>query len=185
MYMRKVIAGINMSLDGYCDHTVGIADEELHQHYTQTLNDGGVLLYGRITYQMMEDYWPSLVKSPSGSPSLDAFAVAIDHIPKVVFSNSLRKLSWDSARLATRPLKEEVEHLKQQQGKDIFVGSPSLISAMTELKLIDEYQLCIHPVIAGKGLPLFKGLTELMRLHLLGSKTLGSGATILYYKPYR
>lgn len=180
--MRKVIAAINMTLDGYGDHTTVDADEELHQYYKDLLYTGGVLLYGRITYLLMESFWPALITTPSGESSLDEFAVAIDRIPKVVFSHTLKTLAWDSARLATNTLEEEVKQLKQIEGKDIFVGSPSLISSLTALKLIDEYQLCIHPVIAGSGLPLFRGISERMTLKLSSIKTLGSGAIVLSYR---
>lgn len=180
--MRKVIAAINMTIDGFCDHTYGIADEELHQHYTDLLNEAGVLLYGRITYQLMESYWPLLVKDPSGEKAMDDFALAIDRIPKIVFSNTLKSLNWESARLAHRSLQEEINALREQPGKDIFIGSPGLIAACTEMQLIDEYQLCIHPVIAGKGLPLFRNISDQIYLQQFDSKRFGSGAMLLYYK---
>jgi len=131
-----------MTLDGYCDHTYGIADDELHQHYSELLHNAGALLYGRITYQLME-YWPPIVKEPTGNRVIDEFAVIIDQIPKIVFSTTLDKVDWHSARIAKRGLKEEVTALKRRQDKDILVGSPSLIAAVTELNLVDQLQLCI------------------------------------------
>ena len=104
--MRKVIAAINMTLDGFCDHTAGIPDEEIHQHYTELLNEGDAILYGRITYQLME-YWQPLVKNPSGEKTMDDFAMAIDKIPKIVFSHTLKNVEWESAKLATGPLKKK------------------------------------------------------------------------------
>jgi len=95
--MRKLIAAINMTLDGFCDHTAMIADEELHQHYNELLRNAGTLIYGRITYQLMESYWPSVVKNPTGIKSMDEFAVAIDNIPKIVFSNTLKNVEWKTA----------------------------------------------------------------------------------------
>ena len=172
-----------MTLDGFCDHTAGIADEELHDHYTETLNKAGTLLYGRTTYQLMESYWPLLVKDPSGNRSMDEFAMAIDKVPKVVFSRTLNHVEWESARLAERELKEEVLALKQEPGKDIFAGSPGLITQLTDLGLIDEFQLCVHPVIIDKGLPLFKNTTKRIVLKLLKTKTFNSGAILLYYEP--
>lgn len=180
--MRKVIAAINMTLDGFCDHTSGIADDELHQHYTELLRNAGAILYGRITYQLME-YWPTLLESPSGNKALDDFAVIIDKVPKIVFSHSLKAVGWKSAVLAERSFAEEVMALREQPGKDILVGSPSLIVAAMKLNVIDEYQLCIHPVAAGSGLPLFKNINEKTMLKLLKTKTLGSGAVVLYYAP--
>lgn len=179
--MRKVIAAINMTLDGFCDHTAVIADDELHNHYSDLLRNAGILLYGRITYQLME-YWREVAQHPTGNKSDDAFAVIMDNLPKVVFSRTLQQVDWKSARLATKNLTEEVLELRQQPGKDIFIGSPSLIVALTESGLIDEYQLCVHPVIAGGGLPLFKN-TSRHELSLFKTKTLASGAMVLYYKP--
>jgi len=180
--MRKLIAAMNMTLDGFCDHTAGIPDDELHQHYTELINSGGTILYGRITYQLME-YWIPFVKNPTGNKSMDDFAVAIDRIPKIVFSHTLQHLNWKTATLAKRDIKEEVLELKQQTGKDILVGSPGLIVALTQLGLIDEYQLCIHPVILGNGLPLFKTINDKIILKLLKTKTFASSAIILYYEP--
>lgn len=182
--MRKIIAAINMTLDGYCDHTAGIPDEELHDHYTELLNRADAILYGRITYQLMQ-FWQPLIINPSGEKSMDDFAVAIDKVPKIVFSHRLKDTAWDSAKIADQPLETVVRALKQQAGKDIFVGSPSLIVALTQLGLIDEYQLCMHPVIAGKGLPLFKNINDGIVLKLLRTKAFGSGAIVLYYEPIR
>jgi len=182
--MRKVIAAINMTLDGYCDHTAVNPDDEIHYYYADLLGKAGVLLYGRITYQLME-YWRDIVKHPTGDRSMDDFAVIMDKTPKIVFSHTLKNLDWESARLANQSIEEEVAALKQQPGKDIYVGSPGLIVTLTKLNLIDEYQLCVHPVIAGKGLPLFKDINDSRMLKLLKTKTFNSGAVVLYYEPER
>ncbi len=181
--MRKTIAAINMTLDGFCDHTLVIPDDETTQHYNDLLKETGDLVYGRTTYQLMESYWPILVQNPSGNKTEDEFAVLIDNISKVVFSHTLDHLSWKNSRLATRSLEEEISILKQKQGKPIFIGSPSLIVAATNLKLIDEYQIMVHPVIAGKGLPLFKNTSDKMDLELIKTKTFECGAVTLYYHP--
>jgi len=180
--MRKVIAAINMTIDGFCDHTAGIADDELHQHYSELLSSAGILIYGRITYQLME-YWRTVLENPTGNKSQDDFAVMIDKIPKIVFSRTLKTTDWESAKLATKDIKEEVLELRQQAGNDIFIGSPSLIVTLTQLGLIDEYQLCVHPVILGQGLPLFKNISDSILLTLLKTKKFGSGAIVLYYEP--
>ncbi|WP_353184074.1 dihydrofolate reductase family protein [Parapedobacter lycopersici] len=182
--MGKAIAAINMTLDGFCDHTVGIVDEELHQHYSALLRSAGTILYGRITYQLME-YWPPIVKNPTGNRSIDEFAVIMDAFPKVVFSRTLKKTGWESARIATRSIEEEIAVLKQQSDKDILIGSPSLIVAATELNLVDQYQLCVHPIIAGKGLPLFKNISDKKLLKLIKTKMFGSGVIVLYYEPIK
>jgi dihydrofolate reductase len=179
--MRKIIAAINMTVDGFCDHTAVIPDDEIHQHYTDLLNNADTILYGRITFQLME-YWRSLLENPSDKKSMNDFAIAINKIPKIVFSHRLRNVEWESAKLAKGDLEEEVLELRQQPGKDILVGSPSLIVALTKLNLIDEYQLCIHPVIAGNGLPLFKNINEKITFKFVKTKVFGSGAVILYYQ---
>lgn len=179
--MRKIIAAINMTIDGYCDHTSGIPDDEIHDHYTDLLGSAGVALYGRITYQLME-YWRTVLDNPTGIKAMDDFAVAIDNTPKIVFSRTLKSVDWQSAKLASQDLEQEVLELKQQSGKDIFACSPSLIVALTKLNLIDEYQLCIHPVIAGSGLPLFRDISERIVLKLIKTKVFSGGAVILYYE---
>jgi len=180
--MRKLIAGINMTLDGFCDHTVIIPDEEIHQHYAELLDNADVVLYGRITYQLMQ-YWQTLLKNPSGEKSMDDFAMAIDKIPKIVFSHTLKNTEWDSAKLSNKSLEEMVLELKQQPGRDILVGSRSLIIQLMKLNLIDEYQLCVHPVVAGSGLPLFENINDRTILKLIKTKTFSSGAITLYYEP--
>jgi len=180
--MRKLIAALNMTLDGFCDHTAGLPDEEIHQHYTELLGQGDAILYGRTTYQLME-FWRSLLENPSEEKSMNDFAQAIDKIPKIVFSHTIKNVDWESATLAKRDLKDEVLELKQQTGKDIFVGSRSLIIQLLNLNLIDEFQLCIYPVVAGKGLPLFEDINERIIFKLVKNKTFNSGAIILYYQP--
>ena len=180
--MRKVIAAINMTLDGFCDHTVIIPDEEIHQHYTELLNEGDAILYGRITYQLME-YWQPLVKNPSGEKTMDDFALAIDKIPKIVFSHTLKNVEWGSAKLANLAIEEEVLELKQQPGRDILVGSRSLIIQLMKLNLIDEFQFCVHPVVVGSGLPLFENINDRTILKLIKTKTFSGGAVTLYYEP--
>lgn len=180
--MRKVIAAFNMTVDGVCDHTAGIADEELHQHYAELIDIAGIILYGRTTYQLMQ-FWQTLLHHPSGKKSMDDFAIAIDKIQKLIFSGTLTNTGWDSAELAKRPLDEEVLKLKQQPGKDILIGSRSLIIQLLNSNLIDEFQICIHPVIEGKGLLLFAQIKGRIVLKLNRTKSLKSGATVFYYEP--
>jgi len=182
--MRKIIAAINMTLDGFCDHTILLPDEEVHRHYQELLNGGDAILYGRTTYQLME-FWRTLLENPSEEKSMNDFALAIDKIPKIVFSHTLKNTEWDSAKLANKPIEEVVNELKRQSGKDIFVGSRSLIIQLMNLNLIDEFQLCIHPVVAGSGLPLFENITERTILKLVKTKVLSGGGVILYYEPTR
>jgi dihydrofolate reductase len=182
--MTKVIAALNMTLDGVCDHSVGVVDEKLHQHYTELISNAGVILYGRITYQLMQ-FWQTLLRNPSGNKTMDDFAAAIDKIPKIVFSKTLKDTNWDSAGLSDRPLNEKVLELKQQSGNDILIGSRSLIIQLLNSNLIDELQICIHPIIEGKGLRLFDQIRNRIMLKLNNTETLYSGATIFYYDPVR
>ena len=180
--MKKLIAAINMTLDGFCDHTAGLPDEEIHQHYTELLGQGDAILYGRTTYQLME-FWRTFLENPSEEKSMNDFAIAIDKIPKIVFSRTLKNVEWKSATIANRDLKETVLELKQKPGKDIFVGSRSLIIQLMKLNLIDELQLCIHPVVAGSGMLLFENINDRTIFKLLKTKTFNGGAVILYYEP--
>jgi dihydrofolate reductase len=180
--MRKIVAAINMTVDGFCDHTAIIPDDEIHQHYTELLRNADTILYGRKTFQLME-YWQTIVKNPTGNKAMDEFALVMDRIPKIVFSHTLKTIEWETAKLATKGIKEEATELKQQTGGDILVGSPGLIISMAQLGLIGEFQLCVHPVIAGKGLPLFKNIGDRIMLELINTKTFASGAIVLYYMP--
>jgi len=180
--MRKLIAAMNMTLDGFCDHTAMIADDEIHEHYNEVLRNAGILIYGRITYQLMESYWPSVVKNPTGNKPTDDFAVLIDNIPKIVYSRTLNNVDWKNSTLKKEVIKEEILEFKQQSGKNIFVGSPGLIAAFTQIGLVDEYQIGVQPTILGSGLQLFKNITERVNLKLLKTKTFGCGAVMLYYE---
>ena len=171
-----------MTLDAVCDHTAGLPDEEIHQHYTELMGQGGAILYGRTTYQLME-FWRTILENPSEKKSMNDFAVAIDNIPKIVFSKTLKNVEWESATIANRDLKETVLELKQQSGKDIFVGSRSLIIQLMNLNLIDEFQLCIYPVVEGKGLTLFENINDRTIFKLVKTKAFNGGSIILYYEP--
>ena len=189
--MRKLIAAINMTLDGFCDHTAMIADDEIHQHYNELLRNADTLIYGRITYQLMESYWPTVVKNPTGNKPTDEFAVLIDNISKIVFSRTLKNADpiitgWKNTKLKTEVIKEEILELRQSRNggsKNILVGSPGLIAALAQLDLIDEYQLGVQPIVLGSGLPLFKNIKDRIDLKLLKTKTFGCGAVTLYYEP--
>jgi len=185
--MRKLIAAINVTLDGFCNHDAMIADDEIHQHYNDLLHNADTLLYGRKTYQLMESYWPSIVKNPTGNKPMDEFAVLIDNISKIVYSRTLKNVDWKNTILKKEIIKEEIAELKQSNGgsKPILVGSPGLIAAFTQLGLIDEYQLAVNPTVLGSGLPLFKNIRDRINLKLIKTKTFGCGVITLYYEPTR
>ena len=178
--MRKIIAAINMTIDGVGDHTAGLPDDAIHQHYTDLLGEADLILYGRKTYQLME-FWRTLLENPSEEKSMNDFAIAIDKIPKIVYSHTLKDVEWNSARLSDKAIEIDVLELKQQSGKNILVGSPSLIIQLMKSNLIDEYQLCVQPVVAGSGLPLFENIKDRIILNLIKTKIVG-GAVILYYE---
>ena len=185
--MRKLIAAMNMTLDGFCDHTSMNADDELHRHYNELLGNAGDLVYGRTTYQLMENYWPSVVKNPVDNKEMNEFALLIDNLSKVVFSHTLRGVQWKNSRLAKGSVQEEMQALKQSGNGNsgyILVGSPSLIAATLQLGLVDEFQICVQPIIVTKGLSLFTNITGRIDMALLKTKTLsGTGSVVHYYKP--
>ena len=170
-----------MTLDGFCDHTAGIADDEIHQHYCDLLRDADTAIYGRITYQLME-YWKSVVENPTGNRATDGFAEAIDNIDKIVYSRTLESVDWKNTELKHEIVKDDLLELKQKNGRDILVGSPSMIVGLGDLNLIDEYQINVLPIVLGSGLTLFKDIRERIDLDLLKTKTFGCGAVVLYYK---
>lgn len=180
---------MNMTLDRFCDHATMIADDEIHEHYNELLRSADALLYGRITYQLMESYWPTVVKNPTGNKPIDEFAVLIDSISKIVFSGTITNVQWKNTKVATHGLEQEVLELKKSGNdgtKDILVGSPGLIVASLNLNLVDELQLCVQPVIAGRGLSLFKNISDRIDLKLIKTKTfINSGSVGLYYKPVK
>jgi dihydrofolate reductase len=182
--MRKIIAAINMTLDGFCDHTAVSPDEAVHDHYGELLKSAGTALYGRKTYLLME-FWKGLAEHPSGEKSMDDFAMNMDAIPKIVFSRTLQSVDWKSAKIAKRDLEAETLTLREEDGGDILVGSRSLIIALINLGLVDEFQLMVHPVVARKGLPLFDELADGVVLKLTKTQTFSSGAVLLYYAPSR
>ena len=170
-----------MTLDGFCDHTSMSADDEIHQHYTELLRSVDLLLYGRITFQLME-YWKSVAENPTGNKATDEFAETMDNTKKIVYSRTLESVDWKDTELRKEIDKDEILKFKQQAGKDILVGSPSMILQLGKLSLVDEYQLGIHPTVVGNGLPLFKNITDRIDLTLLKTKTFGCGAVANYYK---
>ena len=182
--MRKLIAAMNMTLDGFCDHTSMIADDEIHQHYTDLLRQADTLIYGRKTFQLME-YWRSVVENPTGNKATDDFAMTIDGCMKIVYSRTLESVDWKKTELKREIEKGELLELKQEPGKDLLVGSPSMIVELSNLGIVDEFQFSVHPTVVGSGLPLFRNVSGRLDLRLMNTKTFGCGAITLYYEPQR
>ena len=182
--MRKVVFAINITTDGYCNHTDMIADDEVHEYHARLLRNANLLLFGRITYQLMVPYWPDVAKNKSETEATNEFARVFDSLDKVVFSTTLKHVEGNNARLLRADVAEEVLALKQQPGKDISIGSLSIASQLSDRGLIDEYRFVIHPVVAGKGPRLFETVKPQDRLQLdfIGSQTFQSGIVALHYR---
>jgi dihydrofolate reductase len=181
--MRNVIFAINITLDGCCDHTNSIVDEEILEHYTHLLREVDLLAYGRKTYQLMVPYWPDIAKSQSDTKASNEFARAFDSSNKVVFSRSLDSAEDKNTRIVRANLREEMLKLKQEQGKNILVGGVDIPSQLIELGLVDEYRFVVQPIVAGEGRRLLEGvsLPERLRLKLVESKLFKSGCVALRY----
>jgi dihydrofolate reductase len=181
--MRNVIYAINITLDGCCDHTNTIADEELLEHYTQLLRDVGPLVYGRKTYHLMVPYWPDVAKDQSGTRASNDFAKTFVSKDKIVFSQSLKSAEGQNTKIARTNLQDEIVRLKHEPGKDILVGGVSIPSQLIELGLVDEYRFVLQPIIAGEGRRLLEGLSlpEKLQLKLVESKNFKSGCIALRY----
>jgi dihydrofolate reductase len=182
--MRKLIYAINVTLDGCCDHTKMIADEETHEYFTKLLRDVDLQVFGRKTYQLMVPYWPDVAKDQSATKADKEFAQAFDSSDKVVFSRSLDSAEDKNTRIVRTDLREEMLKLKQEPGKDILVGGVDIPSQLTELSLIDEYRFVVQPIIAGEGRRLLEGirLAEKLQLKLVDSKIFKSGSVALHYR---
>lgn len=181
--MRKLIFTLNISLDGVADHTVAIADDELHDFSTHLLDTVDMVLFGRVTYQLFESYWPVAHADPHATRSMIEFANKINAIPKIVFSRTLEKAAWNNTRLFKGDMVKEVLKLKQGTGGSLSIGGISLIQTCMRLKLIDDYWLLVQPVIWGKGRRLFDDVDERLNLRLGDSQTFKSGVVVLHYSP--
>lgn len=182
--MRKTVFAINMTIDGYFSHTDGIADEELHEYFTGLLRTADTILYGRKTYELMFPFWHTVAENQSETQATNEFARTIDSIHKIVFSKTLKSVEMKNTILSHANIEDELQRLKNQPGKDIYIGSLSLASYLTHLGMIDEYFFVVHPIIAGKGPRLFEAddLKESLLLKLTGSKKFHSGVIALHYQ---
>jgi dihydrofolate reductase len=185
--VRPLRYSINVTLDGCCDHRVGNPDDELHRHHAANLARADALLFGRVTYGMMEDAW----RQPADGTWPDwmadwmiPFAQTIDRAKKYVVSSTLDRVDWN-AELVQGDLGEAVRRLKQEPGDGLLVGGLTLPLALADMRLIDEYELVVLPIVAGHGPTLFAGLREPLDLELVGREELRSGAVVLRYQPAR
>ncbi len=183
--MRKLIYGINITLDGCCDHTKGEGNEEIHEYFASLMRQAGVLLYGRKTYELMVPFWPDMARDRSATTqAMNDFAQAFDAVDKiVVFSRTMDKAAHAKTEIVNNDLETEVRKLKQQAGKDILLGGVDLASQVMKLDLIDEYHFVVQPFIVGAGRRLMEevSMAEKLRLKLADTKVFHSGSVALRY----
>ena len=181
--MRKLIYGINLTLDGGCDHTNGVPDDEIFEYSTHLVRDADLLVFGRKTYQLMVPYWPDVAKNPSETEADREFADTFVSKDKIVFSQSLESAEDKNTTIVRTNLRDEIVRLKHEQGKYILVGGVSIPSQLIELGLIDEYRFVFMPIIAGAGRRLLEGISlqEKLRLKLVESRIFRSGFVALHY----
>ena len=182
--MRPLRYSINVTLDGCVDHRAGIADEHIHRYFTEGIARADALLYGRVTYQMMESAWRLETRTVEMPAWTEPFARTIDAAKKYVVSTTLKSVAWNS-ELVRGDLREAVEKLKQEPGKGLATGGVTLPLALAELGLIDEYEFVVHPRVWGHGPALLAGLSKPLDLKLVDRLELGSGAVALRYEPKR
>jgi dihydrofolate reductase len=168
-------------LDGCCDHRAIIPDEDLHRHATENLDRADALLFGRVTYEMMETAFRPPAQTGARPEWMEPFARTIDAAKKYVVSSTLDRVDWN-AELVLGDLEKAVQQLKQESGKGLLVGGVKLPQALAELGLIDEYELVVHPRLAGHGPTLFAGLSKRVDLRLVGRLEFGSGAVAMRYE---
>jgi dihydrofolate reductase len=182
--MRALRYSINVTLDGCCDHRVMIPDQDLHRNAIENIEQADGLLFGRVTYELMEGAWRHPAPAGSRPDWMEAFARTIDAAKKYVVSNTLERVDWN-AELVRGDLGAAIERLKRQPGNRLLVGGVTLPQALAELGLIDEYEFVVQPRLAGRGPTLFAGLTKPINLRLVGRLGLGSGAVAMRYEPRR
>ncbi len=189
--MRKVIVTMWMTLDGFIagpngemDWVAEGFDEAMGTYEYEVVSAADTLLLGRVTYESFAGSWPKVPDNPSVSEGEKAYARQLNAMRKIVFSKTLEKADWHNSTLLKELTPEAIEHLKQQPGKDIVIyGSASIVQALTNLGLIDEYQLLVYPMLLGSGKPLFKDIATRVKLKLVKTEAPGSGVVRLYYQP--
>jgi dihydrofolate reductase len=187
--MRKIVLMGSISLDGYFEgpnreldwHLV---DEELHQHFNDEIRQWSAFLDGRVTHELMAEYWPTADQDPASSPQEVEFAGIWREKPKYVYSRTLDKADWNST-IVRDVVRDEVMVLKDQPGGDMGLGGADLAASFTRLGLIDEYRVYVHPVVIGEGRPLFPRPGPLVNLDLVDTRRFGNGVVLLRYEVNR
>ena len=180
--MGLLTFALNVTLDGCCDHREGIADDELHRYFTGLMDAAGAMLFGRVTYELMESAWPAVARDEKAPRAMREWARKLEAKPKYVVSASRRDFPWNNTFRVEGDLHEAVRQLKEKTPQGVLVGSPMLSAALERLGLIDEYRFVVHPVIAGHGPTLFQGLEPSRRLELVSTNRLKAGQVALHYR---
>ena len=181
--MRNLIYAINFTADGCCDHTKGVGSEEMLEHYMDLFRSVDLQIFGRKTYELMVPYWPDVAKDPRATKASIEFGKAFVALNRIVFSRTLNSVEEKNTNIVRTNLKEEILKLKQEPGKKILAGGVSVPAQLIELGLVDEFHFVMQPFVVGEGRRLGEGvsLAERLRLKLVDSKVLKSGAVALHY----
>jgi dihydrofolate reductase len=178
---------INVTLDGCVDHQEGIADDETHAFFTRLMDEVGAMLWGRVTYEMMESYWPAVARGETQAPPAQReWALKLQAKPKYVVSSMRKDFSWNNSHHVAGDLRASVQKLKDATPNGVLLGSGKLAAELDRLELIDEYRFLVHPRIAGHGPTLYEsGLPSTRRLELISAKPLRGGAVAMHYRRAR
>ena len=180
--MGLLTFALNVTLDGCCDHRVGVADDEMHRYWTRVMDASGAMLFGRRTYELMEDAWPQVARDRNAKPADRNWAKKLEAKPKYVVSTTRRDFPWCNTHHVEGDLAQAVTALKEATPAGVLVGSPQLSAALQRLDLVDEYRFVLHPVVAGHGPYLFQGLEPSSRLDFVAATRLKSGIVALHYR---
>jgi dihydrofolate reductase len=180
--MGLLTFGLNVTLDGCIDHTQGIVDDELHDYWTQLMERSGAMLFGRNTYELMEEAWPAVARDENAPRAMREWAQKLEAKTKYVVSGSRSDFLWQNTTKLEGDLYEAITVLKTKTARGILVGAPKLACALEELGLIDEYRIVVHPVISGRGPTLFDGLSSARHLELLSTQRFTSGVQALHFR---
>lgn len=182
--MGLLTFGINVTLDGCVDHQEGIADDETHAYFTRLMDEGGAMLWGRTTYEMMESYWPAVARGDEHAPAaIREWALKLEAKPKYVVSSTRSDFPWTNSHHVVGDLRAAVQELKDATPGGVLVGSGKLATELDKLDLIDEYRFLVHPMIVGRGPTLYQGgLPSTRRLELISAEPLSNGAVAMHYR---
>ncbi len=182
--MRKLIMAINITADGFCDHRAGIPDAELHNFFSDLLENADTMLYGRKTFELMYPYWPDVARDKTGTESEIRFAELLNGLEKIVYSKQGVTTNWQHTTVLSDLNRDDILKLKEKEGRDILIGGIDLSDQLTKMQLIDEYYFVVHPVLYGKGKHFFESLEleKRVRLELFKTQPFQSGAIALFYR---